>query len=37
VKKFGGGLNIMVWGIISSNGPEYLIWINRNKEKFNAE
>ena len=27
----------MVWGIISSDGPEHLIWINRNKEKFNSD
>ena len=24
-------------GIISGDGPEHLIWINKNKEKFNSD
>ena len=36
-KKFGGGINIMVWGMISNEGPETIHWINEHKETFNSE
>ena len=35
-KKFGGGINIMVWGMISNEGPETINWINEHGEKLNS-
>ena len=36
-KKFNSGLSIMVWGMISHEGPEAIYWINEDGKKFNAE
>jgi hypothetical protein len=27
----------MVWGLISNEGPEHLVWINPNGERQNAD
>ncbi len=34
---FNNNLNIMVWGLISGEGAEHLVWINENGEKMNSD
>ena len=36
-KKFDNGLSIMVWGMVSNEGPETIHWINEHGEKFNSD